>query len=57
MNGGDGVSNYRSGGGSGGTIKIQAASLVGRGSIYSHGGDGQTLTLNSVQVGKSYKLF
>lgn len=55
VDGEDGISDYRSGGGSGGTIRIQAASLVGRGTITSHGGEGQTLSLNSVQVGKFHK--
>ena len=44
--------NYRAGGGSGGTIKVNASTLVGRGSFTSNGGSASTGTYNGVVIGK-----
>jgi len=47
-----GTVNYRSGGGSGGTLKITAASFVGRGTVSSYGGGATTQYISPAQVGK-----
>lgn len=53
MNGEAGLSgNVRSGGGSGGTCKITTGSLIGHGTISSHGGSGFGGTYYDIYIGK-----
>jgi hypothetical protein len=47
------MGGYKSGGGSGGTVKLTTSSLVGRGKITSHGGVGVYGTYSSTTIGKS----
>lgn len=56
VDGETGIGGAKSGGGSGGTMKLTTASLVGRGSITSHGGDGIYGTYSSTTIGMSFNI-
>lgn len=52
VNGESGVhGNYRSGGGSGGTVQVYAHSFVGRGNLESNGGNGYGGTFYDIDIG------
>ena len=52
VNGESGTSHSNSGGGSGGLLFVKTSSLLGQGSLTSHGGNGMSGKVNNKDYGK-----